>query len=94
MFAQSRLRELESAKRIEVLKSDLHRGILRVECAKVGERLCGFRSTWTRMGVGRPLLLVAAAVAGGLAVRHWKTVVRWAPSALAAWRWVRRRPGQ
>lgn len=89
MLSHSRLRELEAAKRLVVLQSDLHRQLLQMETAAWRERL-------TRAGVAiggttpsRPVLAAASVIAGLLAFRHWRALARWAPSAFAAWRWWR-----
>jgi hypothetical protein len=89
MFAKARLRELDDTKRLVVLQSDIHRGLLQLESAAVRERLAGFLSARQKLAARGPLLIAGAAVAGVLAVRHWRTLARWAPSVLAAWRWWR-----
>ncbi len=84
MFAK-RLNDLTERKRLIVLEADLHRSLVKLECANLRARLdsacAGIRS-------GSPWLLVGGAVAGLVAARHWRGLARWAPTALAAWRWV------
>lgn len=87
MFAQARLRDLAAAKRLVVLQSDIYRGLVQVEGAALRERLAKVRTAREKVLANRPLLLAGAAVAGVLAVRHWRALARWAPSILTAWRW-------
>jgi hypothetical protein len=79
--------------RLLVLESDLQRGLLRMETALLRERLGWLGEVRKSLPIGRPWLMVGAAVAGWFAVRHWRTAARWLPTALTAWRWVRRVAG-
>jgi hypothetical protein len=90
MFTGQRLSELEERKRLLVLQSDMHRGLLRLEAGLWRERLSWVRSTQTTLAAGRPLLLAGGVVAGVVALRHWRSLLRWAPALLTAWRWARR----
>jgi hypothetical protein len=89
MFSQARLKELDDAKRLVVLQSDIHRGLLRLESAALCRRFTGLRAPPDELAANRPLILAGAAVAGVLAVRYWRTLARWAPSLLTVWRWWR-----
>jgi hypothetical protein len=84
MFAK-RLNDLTERKWLIVLESDLHRSLVELECANLRARL---DSTRARIWSGSPWLLAGGAVAGLVAARHWRGLARWAPTALAAWRWV------
>ena len=84
MFAK-RLNDLTERKWLIVLEADLHRSLVELECANLRARLDS-----ARPGIrsGGPWLLAGGAVAGLVAARYWRGVARWAPTALAAWRWV------
>ncbi len=84
MFAK-RLNELTERKRLIVLEADLHRSLVELECASVRARLDSARAG---IRLGGPWLLAGGAVAGLVAARHWRGLACWAPTALAAWRWV------
>lgn len=82
------LTPLEERKRMIVLQADLHRSLLQAE-------LVGLRSQFDRLGEARdkvraagPWLGVVAAVAGVFAARNWRSLAGWAPTAIAAWRWI------
>lgn len=94
MFAKARLKELDEAKRLVVVQSDIHRGLFRFETAALYGRFANLRSARARITASRPLLVAAAAVAGVLATRHWRTLAQWAPSVLTGWRWFRRLAGK
>jgi hypothetical protein len=87
MFAKEQLKELAEAKRLVVLQSDIHRGLLRVEGALLAERLAGVRAARKKLAANRPLLLGGAVIATVLAIRHWRALARWAPSVLTVWKW-------
>jgi len=86
MFAK-KLNALAERKRLIVLESDLHRSLVELECAQLRARLDSARAG---IRLGGPWLLAGGAVAGLVAARHWRGLARWAPRALAAWRWVQR----
>jgi hypothetical protein len=94
MFAKARLKELDDIKRMTVLQADTYRSLLQLESAAICERLDSLRSVRAKVAANRPLLLVGATIAGVLALRHWQTLARWAPSVFAAWRWSRRLLGK
>lgn len=78
---------LAGRKRLLVLQADLHRTLLQAEALRLRARLSPVREG---VRVGRPWLLGVGAVAGLLAARRWRRALRWIPSGLAAWRWLRR----
>jgi hypothetical protein len=82
--------ELEERKRLLVLQADLHRTELRAELASVRARLQWVQSARDKVGAASPWLALGAGVAGILAARKWRNVVRWIPTALAAVRWIRK----
>ena len=87
MSAKRRLTELAERKRLLVLQADLHRALLQAEALSLRVRLNPVRAG---VRVASPWLLGAGAVAGLLAARRWRRVLRWVPARPAAWRWLRR----
>lgn len=89
MSPAKRLREIAEIKRLLTLRSDLQRRLITMESRRVA-------LLWkARLQQARPLaflgkpLAVAAAVGGGVFLaRRWRTVVRWIPQALTAWRFL------
>ena len=90
MSARQKLNELAEAKRLLVLQGDLHRSLLRLETDDLRERFAGLTTVREKLVSGRPLLVAGAVLAGVLAMRRWRTLLRWAPTAVAAYRWLRR----
>jgi hypothetical protein len=89
MFAKQ-LNELAERRRLLVMESDLHRSLLILERENLRARLAGLRAARERVAAGSPLLIAGGAVAGLLAMRHWRKLARWMPAALTVLRWVRR----
>jgi hypothetical protein len=89
MFAQERLKELAERRRLLVLEADLHRSLINLERETLRARLTGLEAARERVSAGGPWLVAGSAVAGLFAVRHWRTVVRWLPTAWSAWRWMK-----
>jgi hypothetical protein len=87
MFAKQ-LNDLAERRRLLVMEADLHRSLLDLERQNLRARLAGLRDARERVAAGSPLLIAGGAVAGLLAVRHWRKVARWIPAALTALRWV------
>ncbi len=90
MAAGQRLKDLEDAKRLLVLQSELHRRLLRLELHALGDRFAGVAAVQRGLRANRPLLLGGAALAGFLALRRWRVLLRWLPTAAAAGRWLGR----
>jgi hypothetical protein len=89
MFAEPRLKELEDAKRLVLLQAEIHRGLLRLECQTLFDRFGRLSSAGVGAAASPPLVIAGTAVAGVLAVRYWRTLLKHAPAVLAAWRWWR-----
>ena len=90
MPGQGDVTELAERKRLLLLQADLHRTVLRAELASARARLEWLQSARDKVGAASPWLALGAGVAGILAARRWRNVVRWIPTALAAWRWLRK----
>lgn len=82
MFAQRQLTELAERRRLLVLEADLHRSLIRLE------RLASLQAARTMVATNRPLLIAGGAVTGLLAMRHWRKLARWIPTALTVLSWV------
>jgi hypothetical protein len=90
MFARQQ-DELTERRRLLVMEADLHRGLVALERERLRERLAGLQAARNHVAAGGPMLAAAGAVAGLLAVRHWRKLARWIPTAIAALRWMRTR---
>ena len=88
MFANQQLNELAERRRLLVMEADLHRSLVGLERARLLERLPRMPAARGQVATNRPLLIAGGAVAGLLAMRHWRKLARWLPAALAAQRWV------
>ena len=88
MFAQQQLNELAERRRLLVMEADLHRSLIGLERASLRERLASLQAAREKVATNRPLLIAGGAVAGLLAMRHWRKLARWVPAALSALRWV------
>lgn len=89
MSARKSLNELAERRRMLVLESDLHRNLIALDCQNLRARLTGWSAARERMKAGGPWLAAGGAVAGVLAIRHWRKLARWIPTALIAVRWVK-----
>lgn len=89
MPAQQQLNNLAERRRLLLLESELHRSIIRLECENIRKRLGGLNAARERMKAGGTWMMAGGAVASVFALRHWKTMVRWAPVAVSAVRWVK-----
>lgn len=89
MFAQKELNQLAERKRLLILESALHRDLLALECARLRSRLAPLDNTLDRLGRLRPWLMAGSALAGLLAAKGWRKPLRWIPTAMTAWRWLR-----
>ena len=86
MFAKQRLNELAGRRRLLVIEADLHRSLIGLERESLRERLAGLRAARGKAAANRPLLIAGGAVAGLLAMRHWRKLARWIPPVFAALR--------
>lgn len=89
MFAKGRLRELAEMRRLVVLQSEIHRGVLRLEGASLWERFAFLGPVSGKLRSHRALLVTGAALAGVLATRRWRSIAGWIPAGLTVWRWWR-----
>jgi hypothetical protein len=89
MFAKQ-MTELAERRRLLVVEADLHRSLIGLERENLRARLTDLQTARERVAAGSPLLIAGGAVAGLLAVRHWRKLARWIPVALTVLRWVRR----
>lgn len=101
MFDDQRLRELEAAQDLLAVQSEAQRRLIRLEWDSLREespwigmlrRAAGGRTAVSSaQTAGRsPWVVASAALAGLVAVRKWRTVIRWLPTAISLWRWSRR----
>jgi len=88
MPAPETLTPLEERKRLIMLQSDLHRSLLQAELVGLQTQLGRLGEAREKVRAAGPWLGVAAAVAGVFAARNWRSLAGWAPTAIAAWRWI------
>ena len=67
----------------------MHRSLIGLECENLRARLADLQAARERVAAGSPLLIAGGAVAGLLAMRHWRKLARWIPAALTVLRWMR-----
>jgi hypothetical protein len=89
MFGQRQLNGLRERKRLLILQSDLHRALLRSECVSASERLRWLNEARDKVRSASPWLAVGAGIAGLVAASRGRTVAKWIPTVLTAWRWLR-----
>ena len=94
MFANQQLNELAERRRLLVMEADLHRSLIDLERASLRERLAGLQAARETVAAGKPFLIAGGAVAGLLAMRHWRKLAGWIPTALTALRWVQSLKGK
>ena len=94
MFAPERLNEVAQRRRLLVLESDLHRSLIILERERLRVQLAGIHAARERLAAGGPWLVAGGLLAGLLAVRHGSRLVRWLPTAWAAWHWARSLKGR
>jgi hypothetical protein len=88
MFSQTRMNALAERRQLLLLEAELHRSLIALECETLRARLAGLRSARAHLAAGGPWLVAGGAVAGFLAIRHWRKLAGWIPAALTAFRWV------
>lgn len=86
MAASQRLNELAERKRLLLLEADLHRNLLGLECTALRARVAGLTDIRKQLAARSPLVLGGSAIAGWVAVRHWRKAIRWLPQAVSLWR--------
>ena len=82
MFPKQQLNELAERRRLLVMEADLHRSLISMERESLRARLAGIQAARERVAAGGPWLVAGGAVASLLAVRHWRKLLRWIPTAL------------
>ncbi|MEI7731197.1 MAG: hypothetical protein WCO56_16605 [Verrucomicrobiota bacterium] len=90
MSPAQRLKEIEELKQMLVLQSDLQRQLIAFEAAQLQRQATsGVESLAGKFSLGRPWMIGLAVVGGMVAVRHWRTLLGWAPRALRWWQTIR-----
>lgn len=89
MFAQKQLNELAERRRQLVLEADLCRSLIVLEHEHLRSKFDWIHQAREKVASGGPWMVVGGTVAGLLAVRHWRKLIRWAPAGLAAMRWIK-----
>jgi len=84
MAAEKQLTVLQERKRLLLLQTDLHRTVLRAECAGARARLNWLNEARKAARSVSPWLAVGAAAVGLLAARRGRKLASWIPTALAA----------
>lgn len=90
MLASQELKKLAERKQLLLLEVELHRSIIGLECENLRARLVPLNEARESIATGGPWLAAGSAIAGLLAVRHWRKVIRWAPLAVSALRWLKK----
>ncbi len=93
MFAHQQLNELVERRRLPVMEADLHRSLIGLERENPRPRLAGLQAARGRTASRGPRL-AGSAIAGLPAIRHWRKLARWIPTALTAWRRVQSLKGK
>jgi hypothetical protein len=78
MVSAKELARLQAHKELLVVQCDLHRGILRVECARLRSKFDWVDRSSEWIQKARPWLPLLAPVAGFLVARRWKKVLGFA----------------
>lgn len=94
MLAQKELNDLAERRRLLVVEADLHRNLIALEVENLRAKIEWIARAREQVSSGKSWLAAGGVVAGLLAVRHWRKVVRWAPAAMSAFRWVRKLKGR
>ena len=88
MFAKQQLNDLAERRRLLVMEADLHRSLIVLERESLRARIADLQAARERVSSNSPWLIAGGAVAGLLAMRHWRKLAGWIPAALTALRWV------
>jgi hypothetical protein len=89
MFGDERLAKIERQQEELVLQSDLHRRVLALEAVNWAQRFAWVDSARQSVSGARWWLLPVAAIGGVFAVRKWRALIKWVPTGLSIWKWVR-----
>ena len=90
MFTQQEMNKLAEHKRLLLLEAEVHRRLIGLECENLRARLSVLNEARERVAAGGPWLVVGSAVAGLVAMRHWRKLIQWAPAALSVLRWLKK----
>ena len=73
------MNDLARRKRLLIVQADLHRGLVRLECARwPGRCSATVAGAWKN----RWWLAGGAVVGGALLVRHWRKIIPWLPAVV------------
>jgi hypothetical protein len=86
MFAQRQMNELAERRRLLMMEADLHRSLIGLERESLRARIADLQAARERASSNSPWLIAGGAVAGLLALRHWRKLASWIPAALTALR--------
>jgi len=89
MFGDEKLAEIERQQDELIAQSDQYRAVLALEAQAWAQRMSWMGSARQGVSGARWWLLPVAALGGVFAVRKWRTFVKWVPTALSVWKWVR-----
>ena len=82
------MNDLAERRRLLVMEADLHRSLISLERESLRARIADLHAARERASSNSPWLIAGGAVAGLLAMRHWRKLAGWIPAALTALRWV------
>jgi hypothetical protein len=89
MFEKGQMNELAERRRLLVMEAELHRSLIGMECESLRERLAGLQAARKKVAASHPLMIAGGAVAGLLALRHWRKLASWGPTVFAGLRWMK-----
>ncbi|HWQ92302.1 MAG TPA: hypothetical protein VN673_11565, partial [Clostridia bacterium] len=89
MFYEKELKAIEEAQQALIARSDAQRRLLTEDLACLDRRFFWLGFLQRKVSTNRLLLLPAAALAGFVAIKNWRSVIRWIPRGLTAWRFLK-----
>jgi hypothetical protein len=89
MPAQRKLNDIEERKHLLLLQADLHRTLIRAECAYARSQISGLNDARNKMRSAGPWVALGAAAIALLTVTRGRNLARWIPTVFATWRWLR-----
>ncbi len=90
MLAQRKLTKLQESKRALLVRSDMHRAVIRSEYEDTRARLAWMHEAKSKLHSASPWIAAGAGVVGLLAARRVGGLSRWIPIGLGAWRFVKK----
>lgn len=90
MSAKKELDALAAHKELLILEGELHRSVIQLECAALQRRFTMLKTAQSQIAASGPWWAAGSAVAGLLAIRHWRKLLHWAPTLVTAARWLRK----